>query len=155
MSDPAVWLRRHTNQIWKTLKFCEKQTVCFLKFFAALCSFMQFFLTFFKSGWIPAHHFKFFKQFCYPWGFGILKLIQFKSPSVQTPTPRFDKFPTVCRRQKYSRLRCLLRVKGLMICFYLGLYGSTVRPHFTLSCVLKKHSSDGNSFDGGQCYSRN
>ena len=28
--------------------------------------------------------------------------------------------------QKYSRLRCLLRVKGLVICFYLGWYGSTL-----------------------------
>ena len=28
--------------------------------------------------------------------------------------------------QKYSRLRCLLRVKGLVICFYLGWSGSTL-----------------------------
>ena len=27
--------------------------------------------------------------------------------------------------QKYRRLRCLLRVKGLVICFYLGWFGST------------------------------
>ena len=30
-------------------------------------------------------------------------------------------------RQKYSRLRCLLRVKGLVICFYLGWSGSILR----------------------------
>ena len=30
-----------------------------------------------------------------------------------------------CFNQKYSRLRCLLRVKGLVICFYLGCSGST------------------------------
>ena len=30
-------------------------------------------------------------------------------------------FHTSC--QKYSRLRCLLRVKGLLICYYLGLCG--------------------------------
>ena len=29
-------------------------------------------------------------------------------------------------QQKYSRLRCLLRVKGLVICFYLGWSGSTL-----------------------------
>ena len=29
-------------------------------------------------------------------------------------------------RQKYSKLRCLLRVKGLVICFYLGWSGSTL-----------------------------
>ena len=28
--------------------------------------------------------------------------------------------------QKYSRLRCLLRVTGLLICFYLGWSGSTL-----------------------------
>ena len=28
--------------------------------------------------------------------------------------------------QKYSRLRCLLRVKGLVICFHLGWSGSTL-----------------------------
>ena len=28
--------------------------------------------------------------------------------------------------QEYSRLRCLLRVKGLVICFYLGWSGSTL-----------------------------
>ena len=28
--------------------------------------------------------------------------------------------------QKYSRLRCLLRVKGLVICFYLGWFGSAL-----------------------------
>jgi len=29
--------------------------------------------------------------------------------------------------QKYSRLRCLLRVKGLVICFYLGWSGSILQ----------------------------
>ena len=29
--------------------------------------------------------------------------------------------------QKYSRLRCLLRVKGLVICFYLGWFGSILQ----------------------------
>ena len=30
------------------------------------------------------------------------------------------------RRQKYNRLRCLLLVKGLVICFYLGWAGNTL-----------------------------
>ena len=34
-------------------------------------------------------------------------------------------FYTCC--QKYSRLRCLLRVKGLVICFYLGWSGSVLQ----------------------------
>ena len=35
--------------------------------------------------------------------------------------------------QKYSRLRCLLHVKGLVICFYLGWSGSTllITKHIT------------------------
>ena len=32
-----------------------------------------------------------------------------------------------CHKQKYSRLRCVLRVKGLVICFYLGWSGSTLQ----------------------------
>ena len=32
-----------------------------------------------------------------------------------------------CQGQKYSRLRCLLRVKGLVIGFYLGWSGSILR----------------------------
>ena len=35
---------------------------------------------------------------------------------------RFDS-----KTQKYSRLRCLLRVKGLVICFYLGWSGSILQ----------------------------
>ena len=35
--------------------------------------------------------------------------------------------------QKYSRLRCLLRVKGLVICFYLGWSGSIL--HFRQSII--------------------
>ena len=33
----------------------------------------------------------------------------------------------VTTNQKYSRLRCLLRVKGLVICFYLGWSGSILQ----------------------------
>ena len=33
--------------------------------------------------------------------------------------------PLQCPAQKYSRLKCLLLVKGLVICFYLGWSGST------------------------------
>ena len=33
----------------------------------------------------------------------------------------------VSAKQKYSRLRCLLRVKSLMICFYLGWSGSILQ----------------------------
>ena len=33
----------------------------------------------------------------------------------------------VVRSQKYSRLRCLLRVTGLVICFYLGWSGSILQ----------------------------
>ena len=32
-----------------------------------------------------------------------------------------------CGTQKYSRLRSLLRVKGLVVCFYLGWSGSTLQ----------------------------
>ena len=39
---------------------------------------------------------------------------------------RYIIYRYVCNRQKYSRLRCLLRVKGLVICFYLGWSGSTL-----------------------------
>ena len=33
----------------------------------------------------------------------------------------------ISHEQKYSRLRCLLRVKGLVICFYLGWSGSILQ----------------------------
>ena len=45
--------------------------------------------------------------------------------------PLFCKYTLVGYNQKYSRLRCLLRVKGLVICFYLGWSGSTL--------VITKH----------------
>ena len=41
-------------------------------------------------------------------GFEILKLIGFKSPSVQPPTPHFDKFPTDCRQQKIQQTKMLV-----------------------------------------------
>ena len=35
--------------------------------------------------------------------------------------------PAVSHSQKYNRLRCLLRVKGLLFCFYLGWSGSILQ----------------------------
>ena len=46
-------------------------------------------------------------------------LFLFDFPFIQIPI-RFN------YRQKYSRLRCLLRVKGLVIGFYLGWFGHTL-----------------------------
>ena len=40
--------------------------------------------------------------------------------------------------QKYSRLRCLLRVKGLVICFYLGWSGSTLQFRQNITKVGSK-----------------
>ena len=39
----------------------------------------------------------------------------------------------VCGHQKHRRLRCLLRVKGLVICFYLGWSGSI--PQFRKNII--------------------
>ena len=51
----------------------------------------------------------------------IMVWIKFKSNIL----PR-NRFSALIYVQKYSRLRCLLCVKGLVICFYLGLSGSTL-----------------------------
>ena len=40
--------------------------------------------------------------------------------------------------QKYSSLRCLLHVKGLVICFYLGWSGRLHIPRPTVSCLVTK-----------------
>ena len=63
------------------------------------------------------------------------------APIYRNTSPR--DFGCTCRqidkmfghKQKYSRLRCLLHVKGLMICFYLGWYanqnhGYLLKPTF-------------------------
>ena len=39
--------------------------------------------------------------------------------------------------QKYSRLRCLLLVKGLVICFHLGLSGSTLQIRTNIRAVVR------------------
>ena len=42
------------------------------------------------------------------------------------------------KKQKYSRLRCLLRVKGLVICFYLGWSGSILQFRQSIKKVGSK-----------------
>ena len=46
--------------------------------------------------------------------------------------------------QKYSRLRCLLRVKGLMICFYLGWSGSILQFRQNIIQIFNKDEKDSN-----------
>ena len=66
--------------------------------------------------------------FCHKLSIVFLELIQSKHLS------RLVYNKVNSNMQKYSRLRCLLRVKGLVICYYLGWSGSTY------SSVQKKYN---------------
>ena len=49
------------------------------------------------------------------------------SQLIHEPTKVVNTKYSIHCAQKYSRLRCLLRVKGLVICFYLGWSGSILQ----------------------------
>ena len=59
-------------------------------------------------------------------------------PKFTTVLPVILSFLTNGRRQKYSRLRCLLRVKGLVNCFYLGWAGSILQFRQNITKVGSK-----------------
>ena len=55
-----------------------------------------------------------------------------------TDSRKFYKKKIESYEQNYSRLRCLLRVKGLVICFYLGWSGSILQIRTNITKVGSK-----------------